>query len=77
MKRTTIVADEALLLELKYRAKREGKTVSELIRKVLDDYLRRSERRKTLSFVAAGRSGRNDISEKSEEILEQGFERGS
>lgn len=77
MKRTTIVADEALLLELKYRAKREGKTVSELIRKALDDYLRRSERRKTLSFVAAGRSGRNDISEKSEEILEQGFERGS
>lgn len=71
------MADEALLLELKYRAKREGKTVSELIRKALDDYLRRSERRKTLSFVAAGRSGRNDISEKSEEILEQGFERGS
>lgn len=75
MKRTTIVADESLLLELKHRAKREGRTISELIREALNDYLRRGERKKTLSFVGAGRSGRSDISEKSEEILEQAFER--
>ncbi len=75
MKRTTIVADESLLLELKHQAKREGRTVSELIREALEGYLRRGEKKKTLSFVGAGRSGRNDISEKSEEILEQAFER--
>ncbi len=76
MKRTTIVADEALLLELKHQAKREGKTVSELIREILNDYLRRDKKKRILSFIGAGRSGQNDISEKCEEILEQAFERG-
>ncbi len=77
MKRTTILAEEDLLLELKHRAKREGRTVSELIREILSDYLRRDEKKRILSFVGVGKSGRNDISEKSEEILEQVFERGS
>lgn len=76
MKRTTIVADESLLLELKHQAKREGKTVSELIREALEEYRRRSKGKKTLSFVGAGRSGRKDISEKSEKILEEAFEKG-
>jgi metal-responsive CopG/Arc/MetJ family transcriptional regulator len=75
LKRTTIVADEALLLELKHRARREGRTVSELIREALEAYFRQGERKRTLSFVGTGRSGRKDISEKSEEILEQAFER--
>lgn len=79
MKRTTIVADESLLLELKHRAKREGRTVSELIREALESYSRysrRSKKTRTLSFVGAGRSGRNDISEKSKEILEEAFKKG-
>ena len=61
MKRTTILADESVLLELKHRAKREGRTVSEVIREALEDYLRRGEKKKTLSFVGAGRSGRKSI----------------
>jgi len=71
LKRTTILADESVLLELKHRAKREGRTVSEVIREALEDYLRRGEKKKTLSFVGAGRSGRKSISEKSEEILKR------
>ena len=76
MKRTTIVADESLFLELKHRAKREGRTVSEVIHEALEDYLRRGEKKKILSFVGAGRSGRSDISEKSEEILKEASEKG-
>lgn len=75
MKRTTIVADERLLLELKHQAKREGRPFSELVREALAEYLRRGKRKKTLSFVGAGRSGRRDVSEKSEEILERAFEK--
>lgn len=76
MKRTTIVADESLLLELKHRAKGEGRTVSELIRDALKSYLRRGKRRKKLSFAGVGRSGQGNISEKSEEILEKAFKKG-
>lgn len=71
MKRTSIVANESLLLELKHKAKREGRTVAELIREALNDYLRKGKEKRTFSFVGAGRSGRKDISEKSEEILER------
>lgn len=76
LKRTTIVADESLLLELKHRAKGEGRTVSELIRDALKSYLGRGKRRKKLSFAGVGRSGQGNISEKSEEILEKAFKKG-
>lgn len=75
MKRTTILVDESLFLELKHQANREGRTVSELVREALKNYLRRGEKKRALSFVGAGKSGRGDISEKSEEIPEQAFER--
>ncbi len=78
MKRTTIVADESILLELKHRALREGRPVSDLIREALNNYLRTNKtinKKRALSFVGTGKSGRKDISERSEEILEQAFDR--
>jgi len=71
MKRTTIMADETLLLELKHRAKREGRNVSELIREALRQYCKKKEKKKSLSIVGIGKSGRKDVSEKVEEILRE------
>jgi metal-responsive CopG/Arc/MetJ family transcriptional regulator len=47
MKRTTIVADDELLLEAKHQAEREGRSVSALVQDALREYIaaHRPERR--------------------------------
>jgi metal-responsive CopG/Arc/MetJ family transcriptional regulator len=70
MKRTTIFADEELLSGLKHIADEEGISVAEAIRQALDRFVaQRQKPRKRLSFVGIGRSGRNDVSERCEELL--------
>jgi hypothetical protein len=70
MQRTTIFADEYLLREIKDLAKQEKRSVADLIRDALVQYL---NSRKTpaarLSFIAIGDSGRRDLSENHEELL--------
>jgi metal-responsive CopG/Arc/MetJ family transcriptional regulator len=39
MKRTTIMADDELLLEAKYQAEREGRSVSALVQDALREYI--------------------------------------
>lgn len=72
MKRTTIVADEGLLLEIKQLAEQQNESISEVIQAALGEYVRRRRpaKRGTISFVAAGRSGHAEVSERVEEILE-------
>ena len=70
MKRTTIFADEYLLNALKHIADEEGISVAETIRQALDRFVaQRQKRRKQLSFIGIGRSGRKDVSERCEELL--------
>lgn len=77
MKRTTIVADEGLLLEIKQLAEEQDHSVSDVIQEALREYVksRRSPKRGKISFVAAGQSQHTDISERAEEILESDAER--
>lgn len=74
MKRTTIVTDETLLLEAQHLAKKQKKSTSQLIREALEEYLEKHKpKRERLKFIGAGKSGRKDISLKTEEILEEAF----
>lgn len=74
MRRTTIFADDRLLKEMKDLAAREKRSVADLVRDALEQYL--NARRKTperLSIIGIGKSGRNDVSEKHEDLLWQPY----
>ena len=67
MKRTTVKLPDELDSKLRHEAERRGITVSELTREAIEDHLGSHHRR--LRAAGAGRSGRDDISERIEEIL--------
>lgn len=70
MKRTTIFADDDLIKEIKELSKEENRSVAEVIREAMQDYIgQKRQRRKKLSFIGIGESGRSDISEKHERLL--------
>lgn len=78
MKRTTVLADEGLLLELKLLARQEGKSVSDLVRNALQEYLRTHRTSaKRLSFYSMGASGETDVAERAEQILAREIKRES
>lgn len=66
MKRTTVKVPDELDARLRNEAERRGKTVSEITREALESYLGPRSR---LSFAGIGASGRQDISERIEEIF--------
>ena len=66
MVRTTIKLPDDLDATLRHEAERRGITISELTREAIETYLCP---RRRLSAAGAGRSGRDDISERIEEIL--------
>lgn len=67
MKRTTVKLPDELDAKLRHEAELRGITISELTREAIEDHLGGSRRR--LRAAGAGRSGRDDISERIEEIL--------
>jgi len=67
MKRTTVKLPDELDAKLRHEAERRGITVSELTRQAIEGHLGGHGRR--LRAAGAGRSGRDDISERIEEIL--------
>lgn len=71
MKRTTIFAEDDLLIELKELSKEEGKSVAELVREALERLIksRTSPKAKKISFMGAGKSGKKNISARHEELL--------
>jgi predicted transcriptional regulator len=77
MKRTTIVADEEVMLEIQSIAQRENRSTSNVIREALATYVHRYHSRTTkpenplLAIAALGqnRTGETDVSERVEEIL--------
>jgi predicted transcriptional regulator len=66
MKRTTVKLPDDLDARLRHEAERRGMTVSELTRQAIETHLVEGGRRR---LGAAGRSGRNDVSHRIEEIL--------
>jgi metal-responsive CopG/Arc/MetJ family transcriptional regulator len=76
MKRTTIMADEDTLLELKAIAQRRGKSTSQVIREALAEYVvshraERQHKNSLLALVGLLDGGPGDTSERIEEILEE------
>ena len=72
MKRTTIFADDALIKEFKDLSKEENRSVAEMVREAMEQYVRQrhqKKKKKELSFIGIGASGRRDVSEKHEELL--------
>ena len=71
MRRTTFFADEQHMDELKEIAREERKTLASVIREATATYVREKQKRKKrkLSIVGIGSSGRGDVAEKHEELL--------
>ena len=67
MRRTTIKLSDELDAKLRHEAERRGITISELTREAIEQHLGGGQRR--LRAAGAGRSGRDDISDRIEEIL--------
>jgi hypothetical protein len=67
MKRTTVKLPESLDARLRHEAERRGMTVSDLTREAIEAHLGGGGRR--LLAAGSGRSGRDDVSERIEEIL--------
>ena len=76
MKRTTILADEKLIIGLKDLAQRRGTTVAGLVRDVLEEYVAKHRPRGQIpSFAGIGDSGRRDVSGRVDEMLAEEIDR--
>ncbi len=70
MKRTTVLADEALLLEAKSIARREGKTLTHIVREALAEYVANHRpKKRDLSWAGVVDSGDPTIHERKREII--------
>lgn len=69
MQRTTVKLPDELDARLRHEAQRRGSTVSELTREAIETFLGAQQGRRRLLAAGAGASGRDDISERIEEIL--------
>ncbi|OGW56047.1 MAG: hypothetical protein A2Y81_06090 [Nitrospirae bacterium RBG_13_43_8] len=70
MRRTTIFADDNLINEIKEISKEENRSVAEIIREAMQGYIKQKRyKKKVISFIGIGSSGRRDIAERHEELL--------
>ena len=70
MKRTTIFADDAMLLDLKRVSEHEKKSLAQVMREALAAHMmNKSESQTFLSFAGKYESGRNDIAANHERLL--------
>ena len=68
--KTTLYLPEADYRRLKALARREGRKAAELVREAVSEYASRRGARRLPRSIGAGRSGRGDLSEKAERLLE-------
>lgn len=70
MKRTTIFADDSLLNEIKSLSAEENRSVADIVREAMEEYVARKRKgRRNFSFAGIGDSGRRDIAEGHERLL--------
>lgn len=69
MQRTTVKLPDELDARLRHEAERRGTTVSALTREAIEALLGGHRPRRRLLAAGAGASGRDDVSERIEEIL--------
>jgi hypothetical protein len=70
MRRTTVKLPDELDARLRYEAARRGTTIAQITREAIEAHLGDGSRRR-LRAAGVGRSGRDDISEQIEAILQQ------
>ena len=76
MKRTTIFANEETLTALRAIARERGLSLAEAVRQALATFVAKHRpRRKPLSIIGIGRSGRKNVADRAEEFLRKGFGR--
>jgi metal-responsive CopG/Arc/MetJ family transcriptional regulator len=70
MRRTTIFADDSLINEIKEISKEENRSVADILREAMQVYIKQKRhKKKKISFIGIGSSGRKDIAERHEELL--------
>ncbi len=70
MRRTTIFADDNLISEIKEISREENRSVAEVVREAMQNYIKHKRyKKKKLSFIGIGDSGRRNVAEKHEELL--------
>jgi predicted transcriptional regulator len=68
--KTTVYLDAGDYRRLKALAKAQGRTTAELVREAVATYARAQQPSARPASIAAGRSGRSDLAERSEELLD-------
>lgn len=70
VEKTTVYLDSADYQRIKGIARAEGRSAAELVREAVAEYARRHGNRLRPRSIGAGRSGRGDLAERSEDLLE-------
>lgn len=68
--KTTVYLDPEDYRRLKAIARSQGRTAAELVREAVAEYARSHPLPARPASIGAGRSGRNDVAERAEELLE-------
>jgi predicted transcriptional regulator len=68
--KTTVYLDPVDHRRLKALAAADGRPTAELIREAVAEYVRRRGEPRRAASVGSGRSGRGDVAERSEELLD-------
>jgi metal-responsive CopG/Arc/MetJ family transcriptional regulator len=70
MRRTTIFADDGLLNEIKSLSAEENRSVAEIVREAMEEYVKRKRKAvRKFSFVGIGDSSRRNVAEEHERLL--------
>jgi len=70
MRRTTIFADDNLINEIKEISKEENRSIADILREAMEVYIKQKRhKKKKISFIGIGSSGRMDVAERHEELL--------
>ena len=70
MKRTTILAEEGLLLEARHLAQQQGQTFTQLVQAALVEYIQaHTPQRRLPEWIGMGHSGDGTFASRDEEIL--------
>jgi hypothetical protein len=68
--KTTVYLDRSDYYRLKAQAEAEGRSAAELVREAVAEYARKRGRSRRPTSIGAGQSGRGDIAERCEELLD-------
>ena len=70
LEKTTVYLDAEAYRQLKRLARDRGQSAAELVREAVVEYAKRHTAPSVPASIGAGRSGRSDLSERAEKLLE-------